>query len=109
MIDIERAKIEFDKYCKKYDLVNENLKRKYGHSYRVMMISSEIAKSLKLNQEQIELAEIIGLLHDIARFDQYSIYHTFSDVKSIDHGDLGVEILKKNNYIRKFINHQFFN
>ena len=45
----------------------------------------------------------MGLLHDIARFEQYTRFQTFSDLKSIDHGDYGVEILKQNNYIRKFI------
>lgn len=103
MIDIEKARKEFDDYTKNYDLNNENLNRKYYHTYRVMGISKAIAKSLKLSNEEINLAEIIGLLHDIARFEQFTKYHTFADSISVDHGDLGVEILTKENYIRKFI------
>ena len=103
MIDIEKAKLEFDNYAKKYDMEDETINRKYYHTYRVMEISGEIAKSLNLSEEEVELAKVIGLLHDIARFEQYTKYQTFSDLKSIDHGDFGVEILKQNNFIRKFI------
>lgn len=103
MIDIEKAKKEFDKYAKKYDLEEENLNMKYYHTYRVMDLCEEIAKKLNLNEEEIKLAALIGLLHDIARFEQYTKYKTFSDLNSIDHGDFGVEILENENFIRDFI------
>ena len=103
MIDIEKAKNEFDNYAKKYDMENEHLNRRYYHTYRVMEIAGEIAKSINLSEEEINLAKLIGLLHDIARFEQYKRFQTFSDLKSIDHGDLGVEILKHNDFIRKFV------
>lgn len=103
MIDTEKAKLEFDNYAKQYDIEDETLNRKYYHIYRVMKIAGEIAESLKLSEEEIQIAKIVGLLHDIARFEQYKRYKTFSDVKSIDHGDFGAEILKKDNFIRKFV------
>ena len=103
MIDIEKAESEFNTYVKNYDMDNVNINRKVFHSYRVENIAEEIAKSLNLSEEEIKLAKLIGLLHDIARFEQYTKYQTFSDLKSIDHGDFGVEILKQNNFIRKFI------
>ena len=103
MIDIKKASQEFDKYARNYDLTLETLKMKYHHTYRVMKISEDIAKSLNLSEEDIELAKLIGLLHDIARFEQYTRFKTLADSISIDHGDLGVEILTTNNYIRKFI------
>ena len=102
-MDIEKAKQEFTKYVSNYDLENQKIKRKFGHSFRVMERAGEIAKSLNLNEKEIELSKLIGLLHDIGRFEQARIYDTFSDSKSIDHGDLGVEILEKDNYIRKYI------
>lgn len=101
MIDIELAKKNFSKYTEKFDLKNENIKKKQQHSLRVMQISKEIAEKLELEQEKIELATLIGLLHDIARFEQYTIYRTFRDFDSIDHGDYGVQILEKD--IRKYI------
>ena len=104
MINIEKAKNEFKKYISEYDLTDSNIDRKVYHSFRVMDYSEKIAKSLKLDKEQIELAILIGLLHDIARFEQYKTYHTFSDEKSnFDHASKGSEILERDNFIRKFI------
>ena len=102
-MNIENAEKEFEKFIKQYDLENKKIKRKYGHSYRVMENAGRIAESLKLSNEEIELSKLIGLLHDIGRFEQERIYKTFKDHESIDHGDLGVEILKKDNYIRRYI------
>jgi len=100
-IDLEKAKQEFLKYTEKFDLEEKHIKRKQLHSLRVMEISKKIAESLKLTQEEIELATLIGLLHDIARFEQYTKFETFNDLMSIDHADYGVEILNKD--IRKYI------
>lgn len=49
----------------------------------------------------MDIATLIGLLHDIARFEQYTKYHTFKDSESVDHGELGVEILNRD--IRRYI------
>lgn len=103
MIDLTNAKEEFIKYTKKFNLKDKNIEGKQQHSIRVMKISTEIAKGLKLSKEEIKLATLIGLLHDIARFKQYEEYQTFRDYESFGHGDKGVEILKKNNFLRKFI------
>lgn len=103
MINLEKAKDSFLEYTSNYDITDPNVDRKIHHSLRVMELSTEIAKSLYLKKEEIDLATLIGLLHDIARFEQYKIYKTYSDEKSIDHGDLGVKILEENNFIRKFI------
>lgn len=102
-MDIEKAKKEFLNYTNKYDMNNNKIKIKIDHSIRVMEIGKNIAKDLNLTKEQIELATLIGLLHDIARFEQMKRYGTFKDSKSCDHGDLGVEILKQDNFLRKFI------
>lgn len=51
----------------------------------------------------MELAELIGLLHDIGRFEQIKRYNTFIDKNSINHGQLGVKILFDDNQIRRFI------
>ncbi|MBR3162549.1 MAG: HD domain-containing protein [Clostridia bacterium] len=102
-MDLDMSKQEFLKYTSNYDWENFNIKRKVDHSLRVMKISENIAKSLNLSREEIDLATLIGLLHDIARFDQFTIYNTFNDSKSIDHGNYGVEILQKENYIRNYI------
>ena len=100
-MNLEKSIQEFIKYTEKYDLNNENIERKQKHSIRVMKISREIAEGLNLTQEEVDIATLIGLLHDIARFEQYTKYHTFKDSESVDHGELGVEILNRD--IRKYI------
>ena len=102
-MNLENAKKEFETFVKQYDLKNKKIKRKFGHSFRVMENAGQIAKSLNLSGEEIELSKLIGLLHDIGRFEQEKIYKTFKDHESIDHGDLGVDILEKENYIREYI------
>lgn len=106
MIDIENAKQEFLEYTGKFDISNINIERKREHSLRVMQISKTIAENLKLSNEQIKLATLIGLLHDIGRFEQYKKYESFKDHETIDHGALGVEILKKDEYIKKYIENE---
>lgn len=102
-MDLEKAKEEFLKYVSNYDENDRHIKRKKEHSLRVMQISEVIAKEVGLEGEDLELATLIGLLHDIGRFEQVRIYHTFYDSKSFDHGDYGVKVLMTNNFIRKFI------
>ena len=93
---------EFDKYVRSYDMDDSMIKLKYFHSYRVMNLCRCIAESEKLNQGDTYLAIVIGLLHDYARFEQWSKYKTFRDVDSVDHGDLACELLFENNEIEKF-------
>ncbi len=101
MIDIEKAKEAFIKYTENYDLKIKAIERKQKHSLRVMELSTKIATELKLSQDEINLATLIGLLHDIARFEQYAQYKAYRDADSFDHGDYGVKILNKD--IRNYI------
>ena len=100
-INLEKAKEEFIKYTQNYDLKNEHIKGKQLHSLRVMEISKQIAERMGLQQKEIDLATLIGLLHDIARFEQFTQFKTYKDLQSFDHGDVGAEIL--NNDIRKYV------
>ena len=108
MIDIKKAEDEFNKYTSEYDMSNHNIERKYWHSFRVMKESKYIAKSINLEEEKVKLAELIGLLHDIGRFEQMKRYGTYRDLLSIDHGNLGIQILKENDLIRRFVNDDVF-
>lgn len=93
----------FNQYVKSYDFKNPMIRLKFHHTYRVMEFCKEIAESLELNEKDIKIAMLCGLLHDIARFDQWTKYNTFIDAKSFDHGDEGYNILLKNNFIKEFI------
>lgn len=73
MIDIESAKKEILTYTQKDRIKNTKVQTKVEHMMRVSEISKRIASDLTLKQEQIKVAELIGLLHDIGRFEQYKI------------------------------------
>lgn len=92
---IEKEIEEFETFVNHYDLSVPAIERKYKHSLRVMKFAIDIAKSLNLTEDEIILAAKAGLLHDIGRFEQWTQYCTYNDLKSIDHADLGVEILKR--------------
>ena len=100
-MDLELIKKEFDKYVNLFDKNDYDIKYKYNHSYRVMELSNLIAKSLNLSDEDVMLATIIGLLHDIGRFKQLEMFGSYDD-KNIDHADLGVKILFEEGLIREF-------
>lgn len=92
----------FEEFYQHYDNSNPKIKERYLHTYRVVDRIEELAISLHLTEEEIELAELIALLHDIGRFEQLSIYHTVNDRKSLDHGEYGVKILFEDGLIEKF-------
>ena len=102
MIDIENANIEFNKYISQFNPKQGRIKLKIDHIKRVAIMSKKIAESLGLNDEQIKLAELIGLFHDIGRFKQAELYNTFNDRISVNHAELSVKILFDENLIDNF-------
>jgi response regulator RpfG family c-di-GMP phosphodiesterase len=59
-----------------------NIILKEDHTFRVCNEILNIGKKLGLNDDELRLAEIIALLHDVGRFEQYTVYKTFSDRQS---------------------------
>ena len=100
MININKAKEKFIEYVKDYEIDNPRILLKREHSFRVSEICRMIAEE---NNENPDLAELIGMLHDIGRFEQLKIYDTFDDSISIDHANFGVEVLKKDDFIKEFV------
>jgi len=92
----------FDDYAMKFDFNEEAIRRKYEHSYRVMELGDKIVYSLGLEEDDSFLACMIGLLHDIGRFEQWTKYKTFKDFESVDHSDIAINLLFNDNYIKKF-------
>ena len=83
----------FNEYYSRFDDDNLNIHRKYTHTFRVVDYAEKIAKSLKLSEEDITLAKVCALFHDIGRFVQWRDYQTYVDPISVDHGDLSASIL----------------
>jgi len=93
-VTIQNYNAIFWDFATKYDTKNSNILRKIIHSYSVAEKCFAIASMLKLDKKQREFAYLIGLFHDIGRFEQWKLYQTYNDKKSVDHGDLGEELLK---------------
>ena len=93
---------EFTKYVNNYDMNDENIRLKYNHSIRVMELSRKYAQILGFNDEDIYLATLIGLLHDIGRFEQLRVYHSYNDRETIDHAEYGIEQLFDKSLIKNF-------
>lgn len=102
-MNIEKNYKTFDDYVSNFDLNEDAIKRKYDHSYRVVSNSKRISEFLELNDNDTYLACLIGLLHDIGRFEQWTKYQTYSDYKSIDHALLGAKILFEDGLINDFV------
>jgi hypothetical protein len=78
---------------------SHNLIIKRDHSLRVAEHSRRLALHLKLNDEDVKVAVVAGIFHDIARFKQLKLYNTFNDLKSFDHADYAIPILKENEWL----------
>ena len=102
MIDLQHAKEEFERYLDGYDRENDKVKLKIVHTYGVVKCSRKIAEGLMLSEEDRRLAEIIGLLHDIGRFEQLKRYDSF-EPGMMDHASFGVQILFGEGVIRQFV------
>ena len=73
--------------------VQQGILIKETHTGYVTANCVELAKNLNFSRHDTELAEIIGLFHDVGRFRQYSLYKTFNDADSEDHADLGLKVI----------------
>ena len=103
MIDIEKAKKYYKEYISKYNPEDPRIALKIAHIYRTAEVAKSIAQKLNLTEQDILLAELIGLLHDIGRFEQVKLYNTFLDNISVNHAEYGVKVLFEDGLIRNFI------
>lgn len=92
----------FAEYVRNYDPSDEKIKLKINHTYRVAGLCQRIAESLGLSEPDVDIAWLLGMLHDIGRFEQIRRFGTFNDVQSVDHAEFGADLLFKEGLIRKF-------
>ena len=81
--------------------VQQGILIKEKHTGYVTSNCVELAKFLKLSTHDVQLAEIIGLFHDVGRFRQYSLYKTFNDADSEDHADLGIKVIGELDFFKE--------
>ena len=85
-------------YMKSYYNEDEEIQHamllKEAHTAHVQEIAHDLASHLGLSEEDVVLAELIGLLHDVGRFRQFTVYRTFKDHLSEDHAAAGLKLME---------------
>jgi HD superfamily phosphodiesterase len=101
----EEIKQWFDDYIYQFHsedpAFQRNIELKRDHSYNVWNNTIDLGNYSSLNESEYVQLQTAGLLHDVGRFEQFRRYHTFSDKKSVNHGLLGVEVLKEKNILKE--------
>ena len=91
---------KFLEYASAYDDGSDTrIKLKIIHTQRVTEVLEQLTAALPLSESDRELAYLCAVYHDIGRFEQLKRYHTFLDYKSIDHAQLGCEILRQGDFL----------
>lgn len=103
MIDRKRAQAAFREYTSQYDLENSMVSHKVWHTMRVAGNCERIAASLGMEADLRSFAWLLGLLHDIGRFEQIRRYGTFIDAVSVDHAEFGADLLFREHLIDTFL------
>ena len=95
----EKFKVWFDDYVAGFygdgEFINANIKLKDEHSRRTCEQMLELADELGLSASQRRTAEVIAILHDSGRFEQFVKYRTYNDPRSVNHCLLGLEVLRR--------------
>ena len=91
MIDKAYIRKAFDRYVADYDAGDPKIRLKIDHTYRVAGLCARIAEEVPGTEP--DLAWVMGMLHDIGRFEQVRRYHTFIDARSVQHAAFGADLL----------------
>ena len=102
-IDRARAQKAFADYAAHYNTADAKVKLKIDHTYRVAALCARIAQSLALPPEDVDLAWLSGILHDVGRFEQLRRYNSFIDAQSVSHAALSVAVLFDERRIRDYL------
>lgn len=102
-IDREKVRKTFADYTANYNAQDEKIKLKINHTYRVAGLCDRIADSIGLVGEDRDIAWLLGMLHDVGRFEQIRRYHTFNDANSIDHAKLGADLLFNDGLMEEYV------
>ena len=106
-MDLLHAKKVFEQYLDGYDREDDKVRLKIVHTYGVAKCSRQIAERMQLPEEEQELAQLIGLLHDIGRFEQLKRFDSF-EPDTMDNASFGVRILFEEGLIRNFVKEDTF-
>ncbi len=95
--DLKYLKTWFETYVSGFytddAMHNNTIRLKEKHTEQVCRNMILLGNALGLSDQDMMLAETMGLFHDIGRFKQYAVYGTFRDTDSENHALLGLREL----------------
>lgn len=94
----------FQHYTGAYNQKDERVALKIMHTNCVADNCDYLSGQLELTEEEKDLAWLIGMLHDIGRFEQCTATGSFIDSKTNDHAQAGVNFLFEQNGLFQFVN-----
>ena len=100
-MDFLHAAHTFQTYLTAYDQEDDKVRLKIIHTYGVISQIEELSRRMHLPDEDVQLAKLIALLHDIGRFEQLRRFDSF-EPGTMDHAAYGVQILFDEGLIRQF-------
>jgi len=108
--DLENFKVWFHDYVGSFygsdEKVNIHLDLKEKHTMRVCSEMQDLTESLELDESRALIAQTIALFHDVGRFPQCAKYKTYDDHQSINHGTLGVNVLRQTKVLDGLMSHE---
>lgn len=99
-MNFEKYKEEFESYAKEMMKCEEGaplhyMEVKLKHTMGVVAAAERIAKSINLEGEDLELAKLCALMHDVGRFPQIAKYKNDNDLITENHALLSVKTIKE--------------
>lgn len=99
-MNFEKYKEEFETYAKLMMEGEEGtplsyMKVKLKHTMGVVSAIERIAKSINLTEEEVDLAKLCGLMHDVGRFPQIAKYKNDNDLITENHAALSVKTIEE--------------
>lgn len=74
---------------------------KSDHTHLVVKNNGLLCDSISINNELRCLSNIVALLHDIGRFEQFRKFKTFADRHSVNHAELGIQIIETHDVLKE--------
>lgn len=96
--DLKRIEGWFEQYVATFRFEEPehqgNIHLKVAHTRRVRQDAALIARGEGMGKSATTMAEAMALLHDVGRFRQYAEHKSFNDSMTVNHGELGAEIVQ---------------
>lgn len=92
-------------YVSAYDLSDPKIALKLRHTFYVVEACHYLGREAGLKENELYFACLIGLLHDIGRFEQLSRFNSFDD-SLIPHAKLSVELLFSQDLICHYLSEE---